>query len=159
MTDRRAWLRVYLRAMASGRCRRLSELPRDIANVLLGARRAVLTTLDREGRPHAVPVVFAVHEDALVTPIDRKPKTGAPLGRRLNIERDPRVTLLADRWSEDWVELAWVMVRGRASMHPPSEMHAELAAIVARYPQHRATLEGSEVIRIVPERISWWSWS
>jgi PPOX class probable F420-dependent enzyme len=126
--------------------------------VLEDARRAVLTTLDRDGYPHAVPVVYAVYGDDLVTPIDRKPKTGKTLGRRLNIERNPNVTLLADRWSEEWTGLAWVMVRGKASIQPPEASVAELEAIVARYPGYRDVIEASEVIRIAVERLSWWSW-
>lgn len=145
--------------MASGRCERLSELPATITDVIETARRAVMTTVDREGRPHAVPVVFAVVDQDLVTPIDRKPKSGKTLGRLRNLERDPRVALLADRWSEEWMELAWVMIRGRASVQKSSRSVAELQAITARYPGHGATLEGSDVIRIVPEQILWWSWA
>ena len=145
--------------MASGRCERLSELPAVIKDVIDTARRAVMTTVDREGRPHAVPVVFAVHDQDLVTPIDRKPKSGRTLGRLRNLERDPRVALLADRWSESWTELAWVMIRGRASIQPSSRSVEEVGSITARYPDHGETLEGSDVIRIVPEQILWWSWT
>jgi PPOX class probable F420-dependent enzyme len=145
--------------MVSGRCERIEDLPAAVAEVLHEARRAVMTTIDPHGAPHAVPVIFAVHEGDLVTPIDRKPKTGRTLGRRRNLEQDPRVTLLADRWSEEWTELAWVMVRGRASFVPPERSGSEVAAIIARHPRYRAELEDNEVIRIAPERISWWSWS
>ncbi len=145
--------------MTSGRCERLSELPATIADVIETARRAVMTTVDREGRPHAVPVVFAVVDQYLATPIDRKPKSGKTLGRLRNLERDPRVALLADRWSEEWTELAWVMIRGRASVQKSSRSVAELQAITARYPEHGPTLDGSDVIRIVPEQILWWSWT
>ena len=145
--------------MASGRCERLSELPAAMKNALDAARRGVMTTVDREGRPHAVPVVFAVHDQDLVTPIDRKPKMGKTLGRLRNLERDPRVALLADRWSEEWTELAWVMIRGRASVQSSSRSVSEVEAIIARYPEYRDTLEGSDVIRIVPEQILWWSWA
>lgn len=150
---------LYRQGMASGRCERLSDLPAALKDVLISARRAVLTTVDADGRPHAVPVVYAIYDQDLVTPIDRKPKTGRTLGRRRNLERDPRVTLLADRWSEEWTELAWVMVQGRASVHPAEQSVAEVEAIMDRYPDYPDVLEGSEVIRIVPERISWWSWS
>jgi Pyridoxamine 5''-phosphate oxidase. len=118
-----------------------------------------MTTVDREGRPHAVPVVFAVHDQDLVTPIDRKPSSSDLLGRLRNLERDPRVALLADRWSEEWTELAWVMIRGRASVQSSSHSVSEVEAIIARYPEYRDTLEGSDVIRIVPEQILWWSWA
>lgn len=117
-----------------------------------------MTTVDPDGYPHSVPVIFAIDDNDLVTPIDRKPKTGKKLRRLLNLERDPRATFLADKWSEEWTELAWVMIRGRASLQPSDRSVSEVEAIIARYPEYRDTLEGSDVIRIVPERISWWSW-
>lgn len=145
--------------MVSGRCERLADLPSSVAGILDEARRAVMTTVDPAGRPHAVPVIFAAHEGHVVTPIDRKPKTGRTLGRRRNLEANPNVTLLADRWSEEWTELAWVMVRGRASFVPPERSEPEVEAIIARHPRYRAELEGSEIIRIAVERVSWWFWS
>ena len=145
--------------MASGSVERLTDLPLEIKGLLASERRAVLATADGEGRPHAVPVVFAVYDDDIVTPIDRKPKTTRALGRRKNIERNPHVALLIDRWSEEWSDLAWVMIRGTASVQPASRSTGEIEAIIACYSQYRDTIEGSEIIRIVPRRISWWSWS
>lgn len=118
-----------------------------------------MTTVDAVGWPHAVPVVFAVDGDDVVTPIDRKPKTGRKLGRLGNLERDPRVTLLVDRWSDVRTELAWVMIRGRGVLRSAEESMLEVELIIARYPEYRDILEASQVIRIQPERISWWSWT
>lgn len=145
--------------MASGRVDRLADLPVAMTDVIASARRAALTTIDAAGRPHVVPVVFAIHDEHIVTPIDRKPKTTKELGRRKNIARDPHVALLVDRWSEEWTELAWVMIRGLAAFAPADRSTSELGALVARYPRHRDVLEGSDIIDIVPETISWWSWS
>ena len=145
--------------MASGTVKRLAELPTEIKEIVSSEQRAVFTTADDEGRPHAVPVVFAPFNEHIVTPIDRKPKTTRALGRRKNIEKNPHVALLVDRWSEEWTELAWVMIRGTASVHPADRSTAEIEAIIARYPHYRDIIEGSEIIRIVPRRISWWLWS
>lgn len=145
--------------MASGRCVRIADLPAVVRGVLDSAERAVMTTVDPDGYPHTVPVVFAIDDGEVVTPIDRKPKTGKKLRRVRNLERDPRATLLVDRWSEEWTELAWVMIRGRASLHAADRSFNEIEKIITRYPEYRDTIQGSDVIRIVPERISWWSWS
>ena len=144
--------------MPAGSCARLSELPPAIHEVLLEARRAVMTTIDPGGQPHAVPVIFSVYGDALVSPIDRKPKSGKRLVRLRNLERNPRVTLLADRWSEDWHDLAWVMIRGLGAFQPAEDSTREVEAIIARFQGYREELEGSGVIRIEPQRVSWWSW-
>ena len=55
----------------------------------------------------------------LFTPIDEKPKqTTDPrqLARIRDIERRADVTVLIDRWDEDWTHLAWLRIEGRASL-------------------------------------------
>lgn len=141
--------------MAGGSCRTFSELPADARRILDEARRAVLTTVSPGGSPHAVPVCFALVHDEIVTPIDAKPKSGKTLGRRRNIEHDPRVALLADRWDEEWRRLGWVMVRGTARFAASGSADE---ALVARYPQYRDLMLGSEAIVVTPERLSWWLW-
>ncbi len=145
--------------MASGRVERLADLPLEIAEVLSSARRAVFTSVDGAGRPHAVPVVFAVYGDRIVTPIDKKPKTTRSLARVKNIARNPHVALLVDRWSEEWTDLAWLMIRGTASVQPANRSIHEVEAIMSRHPGYEDTLEGSDVILIGPRLILWWAWS
>lgn len=133
----------------------MAELPGDLRSILERERRGVLTTIDGRGRPHAVPVCYAIVGDEIVTPIDAKPKSGTTLGRLKNIERDPNVTFLVDRWDEDWTRLGWVMVRGRARLEPAGRADE---ALLARYPQYEDVLVGSEIISIRPDDIIWWLW-
>src|SRR5688572_13825314 len=81
-------------------------------------RLAHLATVDTEGRPHALPVCFALVDDRLYTPIDEKPKRGDPraLRRVRNILAHPAVCLVVDDYDEDWTRLAWLQVRGTASL-------------------------------------------
>lgn len=139
----------------TGRSKSLSELPAEAREILEHERRGVLTTIDARGRPHAVPVCYAIVGAEILTPIDAKPKLGATLGRRKNIERDPAATFLVDRWVEDWTGLGWVMVRGTARLEPAGRADEVL---VARYPQYEDVLIGSEVIAIQPDDIIWWLW-
>jgi PPOX class probable F420-dependent enzyme len=139
--------------------------------LLLTQRRATLATLAPDGRPRLVPCCFAigVEEGGLVidTPIDAKPKASADpmrLARVRDIRRDPRVTLLVDRWDEDWSALAWVRVEGDARLLLPwaaqdAAAHGSaVAALRARYPQYRdQRLEVLPVIRIVPTRVTGWA--
>ena len=63
-----------------------------------------------------VPVVFAGDSIRLYLPVDTlKPKRTTLLQRVANIEADPRCVLLVD-CSENWDELWWVRVHGRASV-------------------------------------------
>jgi PPOX class probable F420-dependent enzyme len=121
-----------------------------------------MTTVARDGSLHAVPVVFVRAGDEIVSPIDHKPKLGIKLARVKNLERDDRITLLLDLWDEDWTQLVWLMVRGRAVIEPdpPSELTRSL---IARYPQYTDEDMGDAaidaLIRIRPTLLSWWTWS
>lgn len=142
--------------MPSGICSTLNELPSLAFSVFTHARRGVLSTLDRDGAPHSVPVVFVVIDGAIYSPIDDKPKDGKDLRRVRNIERDPRATLLVDRWDEDWQQLGWVMVRAHARVAP---IGAADEALRRLYPQYTDEITpGERAIVLSPTRISWWSW-
>ena len=69
----------------------------------LDARRvARLATADTAGRPHAVPICYALANDNLYFTIDEKPKRGARLKRLANIRENPQIALVVDRYDEDW---------------------------------------------------------
>ena len=144
--------------MTYGNAASLRELPEPILSLLETERRATMTTLVSDGSPHSVPVVFARVGAEIVSPIDHKPKSGQTLARVKNIGRDDRVTLLVDRWDEEWTRLRWLMVRGRASVDPEAPP-ALMRALNERYEQYDIDERHDAVIRIRPIRLSWWSWS
>ena len=124
-------------------------------------RRAVLVTLAPDSRPLAVPICYAVVEDALVTPLDEKPKkAGDPLRLRRvrDILEDPRVVVLVDRWDERWDRLAWLRIEGRAEIVDRADgIDGAVPELRRRYPQYHAMdLGGRPVIRIAAERLSSW---
>ncbi len=124
-------------------------------------RVARLATADKTLAPHVVPVCFVLAREggsAYIT-IEEKPKdTGRPLKRIRNILENPQVALIADRWDEDWSQLAWVMARGSADiLHDGTEHCAAQAALREKYPQYQSmTLSGLPVIAIRIERVTWW---
>jgi PPOX class probable F420-dependent enzyme len=133
------------------------------------ARRAVLATTDPTGRPRLVPICYALAEadpraPCLYMPIDEKPKA-SPDPRMLARIRDllavPDVVVLIDRWDEDWEQLAWVRLYGRAELVEPGarDEHAQaVAALRRRYGQYRDhRLEDRPVVRLTVERATSWS--
>jgi PPOX class probable F420-dependent enzyme len=144
--------------MPSGRAERIDEVPESIRSILATARRGVMTTIQADGSPHSVPVVFASVGDQIVSPIDHKPKTGRTLERVKNLRRDARVTLLVDLWDEDWTKLVWLMIRGRAQVDETPAMDV-MRTINRRYPQYAPDEAHDALIRIEPTLLSWWSWS
>jgi PPOX class probable F420-dependent enzyme len=105
---------------------------------LTAARVARLATLDADGRPHLVPIVFALDGDTLYSAVDRKPKRSRRLRRIENARSRPEVTMLVDHFEEDWDRLWWIRLRGRARvLDTGDELARALALLREKYPQYR----------------------
>ena len=125
------------------------------------AQAGRLATADTEGRPHVVPVCFALVNDHIVTPIDEKPQRASPdeLRRCRDISENPRVALLIDHYTDNWSQLGWLQVRGTATYCPPSEEPHSSGVIALRqkYEQYAAhDLENRPLIRISPGSVRSW---
>jgi PPOX class probable F420-dependent enzyme len=135
-------------------------------------RRAVLATTSPEGRPRLVPVCFwlsptvdARGRATLYTPIDEKPKVSLDprnLARVRDILVLPEVTLLVDRWDEDWSRLAWLRAYGVGEMLEPQPREVEehrrvVAELRRRYPQYQEhELESRPIIKVTIDRVITW---
>jgi PPOX class probable F420-dependent enzyme len=124
------------------------------------ARVARLGSVGADGRPHLVPIVFAVAGDTVYTAVDDvKPKATQRLRRLRNIAANPAVALLADHYDDDWGALWWVRADGTARLADPGEPEAQRArALLAeRYPQYRAAPPPGPVIAVAVERWTGWA--
>ena len=105
---------------------------------LEAGRVARLATADASGRPHVVPVCYALLESTVYFTIDEKPKSrpGARLKRLTNLRANRFAALVVDRYDEDWSRLGWVMVQGEADILDAGPEHDRAQArLRARYPQ------------------------
>jgi PPOX class probable F420-dependent enzyme len=98
--------------------------------------------------------------------LDEKRKTVADpraLARVRDIGTRPHVAVLVDRWDEDWAQLAWLRLEGKAALLEPADdparEHAHAVGLLrARYPQYAThALEERPLIKIAVERVSGWS--
>jgi PPOX class probable F420-dependent enzyme len=123
-------------------------------------RVAHLATLDEQGQPHVVPIVYAFDGEHIFTPIDEKPKrVGAyQLQRVRNIQANHRVAVIIDDYDEDWRKLAWVQIRGRAVILSQGGTYASGVELLSRkYPQYEdMPLTGRPLIVISLERVVSW---
>jgi PPOX class probable F420-dependent enzyme len=135
-------------------------LPPLVRTFLKQQRVGHLATVSRGGEPHVVPVCYAVADDTIYTPIDEKPKQpGRTLRRVRNIEETGRAALVVDRYDEDWTQLGWVLLRGRAELLAPGspEQARAVELLRQRYPQYQAMrLETQSMIALRIERVSVW---
>lgn len=138
------------------------ELPAWAAALLRESRVARLGTADAAGQPLVVPVCYVFDGHRCFSAIDAKPKRVPPrsLRRVRNIEANPRVSLLVDRYDEEWSRLAWVIVEGRADIVTVgAERAAAVDLLKEKYAQYRAMGLDPEtvvIVRLTPGRLLFW---
>ncbi len=120
----------------------------------------MVATVGPNGAPHVVPLWFVWREDAVYASTRRPSRTWS------NVEADPRVSLTVDV-GRNWVEVAGVVVEGRADLLPAE--HPDMRVpISAWHEKYRALLSGGGFLRfaeavphlgflrVVPERLLSW---
>lgn len=130
-------------------------MPEDL---LATARLGHLATTSADGRPHVIPVCFAWVPPFIYSAIDGKPKRTTLLRRVRNIIETGRAAFVVDRWSEDWKQLAYVLVEGPAAvLEDGRERDEALILLTAKYPQYDdLPLVDNPVIRLTAERTVEW---
>jgi PPOX class probable F420-dependent enzyme len=121
-------------------------------------RVASLATVDSTGRPHLVPVTFAVQESTVWLATDGKPKRSRQLRRYANMRANPRVSLLVQHWDEDWPGLWWVRADGEAAItDTPATLARVTALLRQKYPQYRRVPIYPPLVVVSVHRWRWWS--
>ena len=124
--------------------------------LVVSARSATLATVTADGRPHLVPIAFALDGERLWSAVDRKPMRTSDLARLRNIRARPQVSVLVDHYDEDWARLWWVRLDGTATVHAAGHRPA-LGLLADRYPQYRQAPPDGPVIEIAIH--TWRGWS
>lgn len=120
-----------------------------------------LATANPSGRPHVVPICYVYLGGFIYSAIDAKPKRveAGRLKRVRNVLSNPWVCLVIDTYSEEWQNLSYVMIHGRATLLTGGGEYLQaLNALKAKYPQYQemAFMEENPVIKIEPRRITRW---
>jgi len=127
---------------------------------LRDARVGRLATADAAGHPLVVPVCYVFDGARCYSAVDAKPKRTRNLRRLSNIAANPHVSLVVDRWDEDWSQLCWVIVEGRADvLTHGSEFSRAIDLLVAKYPQYGTLpLDRTDgaVVAVTPDRVLAW---
>jgi PPOX class probable F420-dependent enzyme len=135
------------------------EQPGDewVADALRTARVARLGTVDGDGAVRLVPVCFALVEGFVVSAVDHKPKRTGQLRRLDDMRGSGSATVLVDHYDEDWSQLWWVRVRGRAEvLTDGADRDDALDALVAKYAQYREVRPAGAVWRVATDELRWW---
>jgi PPOX class probable F420-dependent enzyme len=123
-----------------------------------GAQVARLATVGRDGRPHIVPITFALDDDTIYFAVDFKPKKTADLQRLRNIEANPFVSVLIDHYEDDWTKLWWVRADGGARIVIDGAVFEKgIALLTQRYGAYKSARPAGPVVAIAVERMTGWS--
>src|SRR5215475_11539219 len=130
------------------------HLTRNASRFLRTARVAHLATADSAGQPLVIPVCFIFDGKEFFSPIDEKPKQISPhkLKRLRNIAENPKVSLIVDRYDEDWRRLAYLLITGRAKILLRGARHRRAVLLLRKkYSQYgRMAIHERPIIVITP---------
>jgi PPOX class probable F420-dependent enzyme len=128
--------------------------------LVASARSARVATIDPDGRPNLVPIVFVLEGDTLYSSVDAKPKESPQLRRLANVRVRPEgIAVLIDHYEEEWPELWWVRLRGRARvLTDGSERDRALELLVEKYPRYRDMPPQGDVLAVDVAEWRGWSW-
>ena len=133
----------------------------DMRRYINEHRVARLATADRDWQPHVVPFCYALLDDDLYFVIDDKPKrTHRQLRRLQNIRDNPRVAVVIDDYDDDWTHLAYLMLRGGATLVDDADAFDRVLGVLRqRYMPYRdmaLTFASHPMVRIHIERANFW---
>ena len=126
------------------------------------SRVARLGTVDDYNQPYVIPVVFVFDGAYFFIPLDSKRKTvrSRDLRRVKNIEKNAKVALLVDEYSESWKELWFIMIMGVAGILEKKDQIVLLKEIhrmlIAKYPQYESLGIEESCIKINPIKVISW---
>jgi PPOX class probable F420-dependent enzyme len=134
--------------------------PEEARRRFESARLAHLATADASGRPHLVPMVFALHVDVVYSAVDHKPKRTTALRRLANIAENPAVALLVDYYDDsDWGRLWWARADGTGRLVAPGsdEQGHAVALLQARYSAYEQRPPTGPVLAVDVWRWTGWA--
>lgn len=121
---------------------------------------ARLATVDGSGQPLVLPVCYVLVGETLCSPTDAKPKRVAVqrLKRLRNIRENPQVALVIDDYSDDWTQLAYVILHGTAeALTAGPVFDTAIPALREKYPQYlQMPIEANPMIAVhLTRAVSW----
>jgi len=143
----------------------MDAIPASVAGFIAEGRIGRLGTADLSGQPLVVPICYAWDGAALYSAIDAKPKTPAPLGlkRIRNIRENAKVSVVIDRYDEDWQSLRYVIIQGEARVITEGgDFSHGVDLLLAKYPQYRRMgldRDAGVMIKVEPARVIRWQYS
>jgi PPOX class probable F420-dependent enzyme len=131
---------------------RTEELPEEMRRFVIKAPVCRMATIDPAGSPHVVPLCHV---------FDGKRKVYVDVGKKSanarNIEANPKVEVVIDKYDDDWSQLRGVLLRCRARRANEEEERQAWALIRQKFPQYQS-IGWEPRMTLALEIESWTSW-
>jgi PPOX class probable F420-dependent enzyme len=134
----------------------LEELPLWAKELVYSSNVGRLGHLDEDDRPRVLPVTYAVHDGAIWSAVDRKPKRPGEPARVRYLRRRPEAAMTVDHYDDDWAKLAWVQILGRVDLKTVEEAPRAVAALADKYEAYAYEPPPGPLLRLAPTRILCW---
>jgi len=125
-------------------------------------RVARLATVDQNGHPYVVPICYVYDGRFIFFVLDQKPKKVKllELKRVRNIIINPQVSLVIDKYYEDWQKLGFVTILGEANLLKNGKEHDRVILMLKdKYIQYRAMdINYNPIIKITVSKIIPWGY-
>jgi PPOX class probable F420-dependent enzyme len=132
----------------------------DVQTFVQTHRVARLATVDGAGCPLVLPICYVLAGETLYSATDAKPKRVPVqrLKRLRNLQENPHVALVIDDYSEDWTQLAYVLLHGTAAVLTAGpDFEGAIVALRVKYPQYRQMpIEENPMIAVHLTRVVSW---
>ena len=131
---------------------RTEELPEEMRRFVIEAPICRMATVDPAGFPHVVPLchVFDGRRNVYVD-------VGKKSANARNIEANPKVEVVIDKYDDDWSQLRGVLLRCRAQRAGEEEEKQAWALIRQKFPQYKS-IGWEPRMTLTLEIESWTSW-
>ena len=131
------------------------RLKKNLAQLIERERVCRVATLNEDGMPHLVPVCAVVAEGRIYF------GSGDDARKVKNLEKNPRVAVTVDLYSDDWAHIKGVMVQGTATLIARGPRFRKIRGLLYRkYPQYAtdAAIEESDsvIVEVTPSAVFSW---
>jgi nitroimidazol reductase NimA-like FMN-containing flavoprotein (pyridoxamine 5'-phosphate oxidase superfamily) len=131
------------------------RLKKKVEKLIARERVCRVATVNEHGMPHLVPVCHVLANGKICF-------GSGSNGRKVkNLQRNPRVTVTVDLYSDDWAHIKGVMVQGTAKVFSRGPKFRRIRDLLyAKYPHYRtdAALSPSDsvVVEVTPTAVFDW---
>ncbi len=131
------------------------RLKKNVAQLIERERVCRVATVNVSSMPHLVPVCAVVAEGRIYF------GSGDDARKVKNLEKNPRVAVTVDLYSDDWAHIKGVMVQGTATLIARGPRFRKIRGLLYRkYPQYptEAAIEESDsvIVEVTPTAVFSW---